>query len=326
MPEAGFAVTLLPGRGIQRRITAENIGAAAGLSVACAMALAEVRRRHPRVVITVGGYAGFPSSVAALAERVPVVVVSYDAVPGAVNRIVGRFAAANAVAYPGTPLPRAEVTGPPVRSAVLEIDRSAAGRRRARAALGFGEDRSLILVTGGSQGSRTINTATIKWCRSWRDRPDAAVYHIAGAGNLCETSRAADAAGLLGRAAGLDYRLVGYEKAMPSLLAACDLVVARAGASTVAELTAVGLPSVLVPLPGAPSDHQTRNAAALESAGACLVLSDADCSGDLLSRLVGLLLSDSPRREQMAAAARRLGHGDAAGRVAVLAESVARRA
>ncbi len=196
VPEAGFAITLLPGRGIQRRLTAENIGAAAGLSAACAMAVEEVCRRRPCVVITVGGYAGFPSAVAALAERVPVVVVTHDAVPGAVNRYVGRFAAANAVAYPGTSLPRAEVTGPPVRAAVLAVDRSAEGRARARAWLGVGEGRSLVLVTGGSQGARTINVATIEWCGSWRHRSDVAVHHVAGAGNLEQVSREAAAAGL----------------------------------------------------------------------------------------------------------------------------------
>jgi UDP-N-acetylglucosamine--N-acetylmuramyl-(pentapeptide) pyrophosphoryl-undecaprenol N-acetylglucosamine transferase len=326
VPEAGFGITLLPGRGIQRRLTPENIGATAGLTAACAMAVAVVRRRRPRVVITVGGYAGFPSSVAALAERVPVVVVSYDAVPGAVNRLVGRFAAANAVAYPGTPLPRAEVTGPPVRSSVLAVDRSADGRRRARAYLGIGDRRLLVLVTGGSQGARTINTSTVAWCSSWLDRSDVAVHHVAGERNLEEVRGDAAAAGLLGSRTGIDYRLVGYEKEMPLMLAACDLVVARAGASTVAELTAVGVPSVLVPLPGAPSDHQARNAAALESVGACVVLSDPDCSGDRLGSAVGMLLSDPPRRHEMASAATRLGHRDAAGRVAALAESVARRA
>jgi len=326
VPEAGFDITLLPGRGIQRRLTAENIGAAAGLTAACAMAVAEVRRRRPRVVITVGGYAGFPSSLAALAERVPVVVVSYDTVPGAANRFVGRFAAANAVAYPGTPLPRAEVTGPPVRAAVLAVSRSAGGRAQARGTLGLDKDRFLVLVTGGSQGARSINTATVEWCRSWRARTEVAVYHVAGERNLAHVRRDALAAGLLGSATGLDYRLVGYESSMPVLLAAADLVVARAGASTVAELTAVGVPSVLVPLPGAPSDHQTRNAAALAAAGACVTVADEDCTGERLGTVVEMLIQDKPRRLEMEAAARRLGHRDAAGRVAELAESVAGRA
>jgi UDP-N-acetylglucosamine--N-acetylmuramyl-(pentapeptide) pyrophosphoryl-undecaprenol N-acetylglucosamine transferase len=326
VPEAGFAITLLPGRGIQRRLTTENIGAAAGLTAACAMAVAEVRRRRPRVVITVGGYAGFPSSLAALAERVPVVVVSYDTVPGAANRLVGRFAAANAVAYPGTPLPRTQVTGPPVRAAVLAVDRSAGGRAKARAALGLDKDRFLVLVTGGSQGARSVNTATIEWCASWRERLDVAAYHVAGERNLDRVKRDASAAGLFGHTAGLDYRLVGYERSMPVLLAACDLVVARAGASTVAELTAVGVPSILVPLPGAPSDHQARNAIALASAGASLTLTDDQCTGERLGTVVETLIGDEPRRREMEAAARRLGHRDAAGRVAELAESVARRA
>jgi UDP-N-acetylglucosamine--N-acetylmuramyl-(pentapeptide) pyrophosphoryl-undecaprenol N-acetylglucosamine transferase len=113
VPEAGFEVALLPGRGIQRRLTPENIGAVVGLLVACALALVIVVRRRPRVVVTVGGYAGLPCAVAAIVLRVPLVVVSCDAVAGASNRLVARFARKCAVAFEGTSLPNQVVTGAP---------------------------------------------------------------------------------------------------------------------------------------------------------------------------------------------------------------------
>jgi UDP-N-acetylglucosamine--N-acetylmuramyl-(pentapeptide) pyrophosphoryl-undecaprenol N-acetylglucosamine transferase len=326
VPEAGFGVTLLPGRGIQRRLTADNVGAVAGLLTACVMALRVVRRRRPRVVVTVGGYAGFPASFAALLQRIPVVVVSYDAVPGAANRIIGRFAAANAVAFAGSVLPRALVTGPPVRSRILNVDRSPAGRQTAAIGLGIDPNRWLVVATGGSLGARTVNNAVVDWCAKWRDRADGAVYHVAGERNLGDVRAAAEASGLLSGEAGLDYRLVGYEPAMPDLLAAGDLVIARAGASTVAEFAAIGVPSILVPLPGSPGDHQTKNASAFQAAGAAVMVVDAECTGEKLAEAVAPLLADPSLRQAMSKAAAGLGHSDAAEQIAAIAESVARKA
>jgi UDP-N-acetylglucosamine:LPS N-acetylglucosamine transferase len=208
---------------------------------------------------------------------------------------------------------------------VLAVDRSAEGRRVACVELGLDPDRDVVLVTGGSLGARSLNEATVAWCASWQDRADLAVYHVAGDRNLEDVRAAAAAAGLFG-GVNLDYRLVGFERRMPLLLAACDLVVARAGASTVAELAAIGVASVLVPLPGSPADHQTKNARALAVAGAAVMITDSQCSGERLAEVVGPLLSDPQVRATMARAAAGLGHRDAAEQIALLAESVAKRA
>jgi UDP-N-acetylglucosamine--N-acetylmuramyl-(pentapeptide) pyrophosphoryl-undecaprenol N-acetylglucosamine transferase len=131
---------------------------------------------------------------------------------------------------------------------------------------------------------------------------------------------------LLSGEAGLDYRLVGYEPAMPDLLAAGDLVIARAGASTVAEFAAIGVPSILVPLPGSPGDHQTKNASGFQAAGAAVMVADAECTGEKLAEAVAPLLADPSLRQAMSKAAAGLGHSDAAGQIAAIAESVARKA
>jgi UDP-N-acetylglucosamine:LPS N-acetylglucosamine transferase len=307
VPEAGFEVTLLPGRGIQRRLSAANLGAVAGLSSACFKAIGILRQRRPEVVVTVGGYAGFPPSLAAIVERIPVVVVSYDAVPG-------------------THLPNARVTGPPVRSNVLAVDRSPTGRRAACGELGLDPSRLVVLVTGGSLGARTVNEAAVAWCSRWRDRSDVAVHHVTGERNLDDVRAAAEAAGLLEAHVALDYRVLAYDHRMPLVLGACDLAIARAGASTVAEFSAIGVPSVLVPLPGSPSDHQTKNARALADAGAAVMIVDAECTGDRLAEVVAPLLAEASVRAAMSEAAKGLGHRDAADQIAVLAESVARSA
>jgi UDP-N-acetylglucosamine--N-acetylmuramyl-(pentapeptide) pyrophosphoryl-undecaprenol N-acetylglucosamine transferase len=326
VPEAGFEVTLLPGRGIQRRLTLDNLGAVGGLAVAFVLALAVLVRRRPRVVVTLGGYAGLPAAAAAIVLRVPLVVVSYDAVPGASNRLVARFARSCAVAYPGSSLPRQVLTGAPVRGAVLAAERTTAGRRAARARLDLPASRFLLVVAGGSLGARRLNDAAIGLAKSWASRSDVTIYHVAGVRNLARLEREAAALGLGPRQSpeeGLDYRLVGYEKQMPALLSACDLAVCRAGASTVAELAAIGTPSALVPLPGAPNDHQTRNAEALSRVGAAVLLSDSECTPERLEELVESLLGDPSRLESMATAAASVGRRDAAERVAALVESVA---
>jgi UDP-N-acetylglucosamine--N-acetylmuramyl-(pentapeptide) pyrophosphoryl-undecaprenol N-acetylglucosamine transferase len=326
VPAAGFAITLLPGRGIKRRLSLDNLGALAGLVLACALAFVLVARRRPRVVVTVGGYAGLPCSLAAIALRVPLVVISYDAVPGAANRLVGRFARKCAVAFDSTGLANEVVTGAPVRTAVLAVDRSEAGRLAARNALGLASDRFCLLIAGGSLGARRINDAAAGLARSWAERGDITIYHVAGERNLADVG--ALTAGLAPAGPerdGLDYHLVGYEQKMPALLAACDLAVLRAGASTVAELCVIGTPSVLVPLPGAPHDHQTKNAEALFSKGAAVVLNDRDCTPERLGALVEELRAEPERLVFLAKAAAANGQRDAAEKIAALVDSVAKR-
>jgi UDP-N-acetylglucosamine:LPS N-acetylglucosamine transferase len=181
-----------------------------------------------------------------------------------------------------------------------------------------------VLVTGGSLGARRLNEATLRAVRLLRTRGDLAVYHVSGTRDHASVvSRLATMD--LSTAGGLDYRLVGFEPAMATVLAASDLVIARAGASTVAELTVIGIASVLVPLPGAPSDHQRRNAELLEAHGAARVLDDGECTGELLAGLITSFAADPQGTAAMADAAARLGTRDAAIRVARLVDEVAGR-
>lgn len=326
---AGFEVTLLPGRGIQRRMTADNISAVWGLTRAGARALSLVRARRPAVVLAMGGYASVTCAMAAAALRVPLVVAEQNAVPGASNRLVGRFAKACAVPFPGTPLPRAVVTGNPVRSEILAVDRSPAGRVAARVALGLPEDRTVIAVFGGSLGALRLNNALLGAFASWGGRTDLAVRHVVGERDWSlVTGGAARAAGEAGWQAreldGLFWQPVRYDDQRELSLAAADLAVSRAGGNTVAELAAVGMPSILVPLPGAPGDHQTANARHLADAGAAVLVPDGELSAARLVREVEGLLGDPGRLQSMADSARRVGRRDAAGAVAELVERCAR--
>lgn len=332
----GFPVMLLPGRGIVRRLDREalaaNAGAVSGLVRATVRAVSSLARRRPRVVVSVGGYASFPADLAAVVLGVPLVLVTIDAVPGLVHRLFGRLAAANAVALPGTVLPRAVVTGVAVRDAITTVDRSPEGVAAARGALGLPAHRTTIGVMSGSLGARRVNEATLSLADRWSDRDELAIYHVTGRRDfeslVARAPAAAAPGGKLEAGAalekGLCYRMVPFCDRVDHLYAAADVMVCRAGAGTVAELTVTGVPAVLVPLPGAPGDHQTANARALVDAGAAVLLSDDRCDAATLATEVQALLDAPDRLATMGRAALSLGRPDAAARVAEVVDAHAR--
>ncbi len=326
----GFPFMLLPGRGIVRgRRVADiwrNLGAVTGLAVATVRAFALVVRARPRVVVSVGGYASLPASSAAVVLGVPLVLVNVDAVPGAANRLLGRFARASAVGWPGNPLPRSVVTGTPVRPAIAGVVRGPDARRQARRTLGLPVDRPTVAVFGGSLGARRLNDAVAGLVERWKDRGDRSIFHIVGRRDWDQcgpTGAHADVDGADGDP-GLSVVRVPFEERMELVYSASDLVVCRAGAMTVAELAVAGVPSILVPLPGAPGDHQTANARVLQRAGAALLLPDAECEAATLAESIDRLLGDPPGLEAMGRAARSVGRPDAAAAGAGVVEANAR--
>jgi UDP-N-acetylglucosamine--N-acetylmuramyl-(pentapeptide) pyrophosphoryl-undecaprenol N-acetylglucosamine transferase len=182
------------------------------------------------------------------------------------------------------------------------------------------DDRMVVAVAGGSLGARRINDAVAGLAREWGARQDLCIYHVAGRRDYAALAAARPEL----PSDGLDYRLVEFEDRLPLLLSAADVAVQRAGASTVAELAVIGVPAVMVPLPGAPGDHQTVNARRLADAGAAVVVPDAELDAGRLAAELQPLLAEPSRRERMAAAARAIGRPGAAGEVASLIESVAK--
>lgn len=325
IPAEGFDVVLLPGRGIQRRLTRDNIGAAWGLLRAFASMIVWMRRRRPAAVLTLGGYASVAASLAAVLWRVPIVVTEQNARAGAANRLIGRFARCCAVPVAGTDLPRAVVVGNPVRDAIVavaatdESGRDVRDERRAaaRAELGIPADRRVIAAFAGSLGATRINEAMLALVRRWEDRADVWVHHIVGARDAERLVAPMPPPG------GLHLSRVTYEDRMDLVLAAADVAVCRSGGTTVAELAVVGLASILVPLPIAPRDHQRANAAALVDAGAAVLVDDADCDADRLEAELSAIL-DGDRARQMGAAAAALGRPAAAAAVAALVDEATR--
>ena len=316
----GFPFTLLPGRGIVRslrpRDLVANLGAVAGLAVAAVRGIAVVGRARPRVVVSVGGYASLAASMAAVVRRVPLVLVNVDAVPGAANRLLGRFARASAVGWEGSPLPRAVVTGtpgPPGDRRRGPGPRAAAGGPGGARAPGRPSDGGRLRrlprgpphQPGGPGPGRPVEGPGRPVDLPRRRAPGVG-RRACGSGSRRPVPPPAE------RPGGLGLVRVEYQDRMDLVYAAADVVVCRAGAMTVAELAVAGVPSILVPLPGAPGDHQTANARVLERAGAAILLPDARCDAATLATALDGLLAEPGLLEAMGEAAASLGRPDAA--------------
>ncbi len=302
VPAAGRTLRLIPGRQVRGGGLRGAVTGAAALARGVGSALALLGQVRPGLVAGVGGYASVASVLAARLRRVPVVLLEQNAIAGAANRSLGRFAEricvgfAEAAAY--FPPGRAVHTGNPIRPEVL-----AAPPAAPRARLG-------LLIFGGSQGAHHLNEAAVAALEALGPRARSLrIRH--------QTGTADEGAVTAGYARlGLDARVETFVDDMGGAYRDADVVVARAGAMSCAEITAMGLPSILVPYPWAADDHQRRNAEILVEAGAAHMILDRELDGARLAAALGPLLDDAAGRAAMGARARALGRPDAAARVA----------
>ena len=308
VPAAGFELTSIHIAGLNRvgwRQKLETLGRLPFVTLGCRGVV-----REACAVFSMGGYVAGPPVMAALARRVPVVVMEPNAFPGFTNRAIGRFVARALVSFPETlryfPAGRTELTGLPVREEFFGI----APRKRAGALN--------VLITGGSQGSSTLNRAARESWPLFREAGwPVRIVHQTGVSGF-EALRDAF------RESGLEGEIVPFITDMPAAFEQADLVVCRSGAGAVSELAAAGKPSILVPFPFAANDHQTRNAEALERGGAARLVPDAEMSGPRLLEAVGELGADPAALERTGEAARRFAKPGAARRAAEILEEVAR--
>jgi UDP-N-acetylglucosamine--N-acetylmuramyl-(pentapeptide) pyrophosphoryl-undecaprenol N-acetylglucosamine transferase len=265
------------------------------------------------VVVGFGGYVAVPAYLAARRRGIPVVVHEANASAGWANKLGARSARRVLSAVPDCGLPRAEVVGVPVRSAITSLDRMAE-RAHARAHFGFADDARVLLVFGGSQGAQSINQAVAPAAKALA-AAGISVLHAHGPKNTLDLREPADG--------DPPYVAVPYLERMDLAYAAADLAICRSGAMTVAEVTAVGLPAVYVPLPIG-NGEQRLNALPVVNAGGGLLVDNADLTPEFVGDTVVGLLSDAPRLAAMTAAAAMAGHRDAADKVAEVALEVAR--
>lgn len=316
VPAAGVDFHAVPSRKLSRRPTPGTVVALAVSAWGVVRAAAMLRAWKPDVVLGTGGYASAGVMFAAALLRIPTVVHEANVVPGRVNRLLARLCTRIALTYEAStqyfPAGKTVVTGVPVRADLLSADPA-----HARNQYGLAADSPTLVVSGGSGGAQTLNRAVLEALPALGEM-GIQIVHPTGRTHF-------DAAAQEAGAKYPFYHPTAYVDDMPSLLAAAALIVCRGGSSTLAEVTAAGLPAIVVPYPFAVADHQTHNARALEEAGAALLIRDAEFTGERLVREVRALLDDRDRLETMRAASRAQGKPEAAQRVADLLRDVARK-
>lgn len=285
-------------------------------------ARAYLRSFRPHAVVGLGGFGSYAAVRAAQKLGLPTFILNPDLIVGRANRHLVPGATAVFCHFAETTRSvrsrgRVEVIGCPVRPDLFGVD-----RRQACRALGLDPEKKTLAVTGASGGARNINRAVVQLAGRWQQLPDWQVLHLTGRDLYDEV------AGAIGRGRP-GYHLRDYVDAMGLVYAASDLVLARAGAGTVAELTALGLPAVLMPYPYHRDRHQVRHAELLERAGAAVMVPDRSGvaeNADSLWAVLPQLMEDASRRSAMAEAARAIGHPTAARSIATSVLSVAREA
>jgi UDP-N-acetylglucosamine--N-acetylmuramyl-(pentapeptide) pyrophosphoryl-undecaprenol N-acetylglucosamine transferase len=307
VPAAGYELRLIEVGALKNVSLITRFKTMLALPRAISAARKMLREFQPDVVIGVGGYASGPAMVAAQRLGIPTLAFEPNLVPGLANKVVARRVDGAAVHFGETAkyFANAKVTGVPVRPEFFSISPRAA------------DAAPSLLVFGGSQGAAAINAAVLGALPSVKAAlPNIKIVHQTGERDLEATK-----AGYAG--AGVTAEVAAFITDMPRAFANADLIVCRSGASTVAELTAAGKPAILVPFPRAADDHQTRNAQALEKAGAALLVPQALLTSDVLAKNIIGLLQDRTRLAKMSVAAKQLAHADAGREIAEMAAAIA---
>lgn len=336
---AGMEASLVPASGVpfvglavrppRSRAPWRLVVSAASVGVGLAQAFGVVARFRPDVVIATGGVAAVPSVIAAAVTNVPVVVLEGNALPGRTNRTLARYSRVIAVssdeAAARLPAGRTVMTGLPIRREAYS-----ATREDGLAAFGLDRGRKTVLIIGGSQGAARLNAAAEETVRRLASRGDLQVLHQVGRGwSGVERAPAgaplhvAPPSGPSPLEGAIRYLRVPYIQHIGAAYACADLVVSRCGANALAEITANGRPSILVPYPFAADDHQTWNASAIVAAGGAVLIPDAQLTGERLAGAITDLFDTPGRLEAMAASARSHGRPDAADRVIALVSRLA---
>src|SRR3954465_14356860 len=296
VPAAGFPLQLVKVGALNRVSLATRLRTALDLPRAIFTAAGMLNEFQPDVVIGVGGYASGPAMLAAILKHTPTLAFEPNLVPGFANRMVARFVSAAAVHFEETAkhFRNAKVTGVPVRKEFFDM-RPPAHR-----------ERPTILVTGGSQGAKAINKAFREAAPELVNRiQNLRIVHQTGERDLADTKAAY-------QQAGIEAEVSAFVTDMPAAFAKADLILCRAGASTVAEIAAAGKAAIFVPFPFATDDHQKRNAEALSTKGAALMIEESELTPERVANEVSSLLLSAGRLQEMSASAKTMAHPEAA--------------
>ena len=306
VPAAGFEIVGLPIVGIQRRLTWKNLLVPFKLLASMLKARRIIREFKPDIAIGVGGYASGPLLRAATSAGIATLIQEQNSFPGITNRILSKKVNTICVAYPGLekyfPQEKLVMTGNPVRPEVVDLKGKT---ERAQSFFTLNAQRKTILIIGGSLGARTVNKAVEAAAKTWEEQGLQVIWQT-GKGYIEQAK---------GAVQGLPHvQAHEFIREMDLAYAAADLVVSRAGAMSISELCLVGKPSVFIPSPNVSEDHQTKNAMALVSRGAAVLVKDADAEATLRDVVLGLI-ADEAKLSALASGAKSMAFDHAAERI-----------
>jgi UDP-N-acetylglucosamine--N-acetylmuramyl-(pentapeptide) pyrophosphoryl-undecaprenol N-acetylglucosamine transferase len=305
IPLRGYPLELIPAVPMPRTMTPALLTVPGRLAGAINAAAAVLDRTRAEVLVGFGGYVATPAYLAARRRKIPIVVHEANPRPGLANRIGARFTTHVFTGHPDTQIRNGKYLGIPIRREIAELDRLAIGDK-ARAHFGLRPDLPVLLVTGGSQGARSLNTAVFG-AAGWLREAGVQVLHIIGPRNGAEAPVTEKGAG---EAGGVPYVAAPYIDRMDLAYAAADFALCRAGAMTCAELTAVGLPAAYVPLPIG-NGEQRLNAVPIVKHGGGMLVADADLTPEWIRDTLLPVLVNIDQVADMSEAAASLGRGDA---------------
>lgn len=322
IPKEGISFATVDLQGFKRSLSPENLLRAARAIKGVGKAMGIVRKFQPDVVVGTGGYVCGPVLMAASLLGIPSLIQEQNVIPGITNKILSKFVNKIATGYQEAngafPAKKVVFTGNPIRQEVMEQRQEADYE-----VFDLRPGTTTILVSGGSRGARTINRAMVEVLKHYAGRRDVQILHATGKGEYEDIINRISAAGLdLQQSDNIKVKPYLYN--MPQAMAIADLAIFRAGATGLAELTAKGIPAILVPYPYAAENHQEHNARAVEKAGAARVILNKDLTAQGLIQAIDELIGKPEKLQAMAKASAKLGRPEAADTISELIIELAR--
>ena len=318
VPQEGFELDLTDVVGLERDSLWQAPYVLVKFAISCYQSYRIIKSFKPDVVMGTGAYVSMPVVAVAHLMGLPTFIYEPDALPGLANRLLGRFTNRIGINYESSsqffPAGKTVLTGNPVRPEFFSMTKSEARER-----LGIDDDEKLIFVFGGSHGAERINEAMLAALPILKDRGDILIMHSVGKKNYQDFIKVGSSIGV---EEGDGYIAKPYFHNMAEAMLSADLVVCRAGATTLAEITACGRPAILIPWPGASGNHQEHNARTLEKNGAAITVLNKDLTGSSLVRTIFEIIDDKNRLKEMSHKSRALGHPEATNKIIEVIEGL----
>ena len=301
VPKEGYPLEFIRVRGFERELSLETLAAVKGIFDGMRDARKVLKKHQPDLVIGTGGFTCGPLLLQAAKRGIPTMIHEQNAYPGKANRMLGKKVDRVAISFMEAaqyfPKEKIFLAGNPVRDAYKHVDRAAC-----RASLGLADRQKMIVAMGGSQGAGSINAAVIHYMATHANDPETVIYHLTGRsqyakviGDLKEKGvDLKDGVSALG-----NIHIIDYSNKVDLLLGAGDLVISRSGAMSIAEIAAVGIPSILIPYPMAAGNHQEFNARVITDHGGGALILDKDLTPERLEKEIDAILDDDARRLAM---------------------------